>query len=337
MAKLDIALELGTSFTSIFVQGNNIVLHEPSAIAFYEKGNGNSLCAVGGEAYDLLGKGNDKTKIVCPIVEGVIKYPDECALMLGEFIKRVLPESYVFKPRIRAILGMPTGVSVDQRRMYEDVLRRAGINEVTMVDNCMLAAIGAELNVRHNYGGTVVSIGGGVTEMAVVGLCGLIDGMAMNVGGDMMDRALLDMLCGYYHMNIGKSSTRKLKEHIASLIRNDCMTERISGKDIQNHRSYVNNMSADLLYPVLYDYYMNIIHAVSDLVNSCSPAIVAEIQNSGITVVGGGAKIPGLAELMSKQLGLAVTVADSPEYATVYGAGKLLSNDALLNEILDNL
>lgn len=334
MSKRVIALELGTSFTSIFVQGNNIVLHEPSVVAFCENGRGRSMSAVGSDAYALLGKANEKTKIVAPINEGIITDPDACAVMLCEFIKKILPDSYIVKPKITAVLGMPTGITVEQRRMYEDVLRRAGITEITMVDNYMLAAVGVELPVSDNYGGTVVSVGGGVTEIAVLGKCGLIDGIAMNLGGDMMDRALLDRLCGIYHMNIGRSSARRLKEQIASLIRNERMTAQISGVDMESRCSKTQTISSDVLYPVLYDYYINIIDAVSGVINSCSPAVVAEISRSGITLVGGGAKIPGLAELTMQRLGIKATVGESPEYATISGAGKLLSNSALLGDIL---
>ena len=333
MAKMDIAIDLGTSFTSIFVSGNGIVLHEPSVIAYYDNGGRRNLRAVGSEAYFMLGKSPEKTKVVCPIVDGVIKDRDACAVMLGEFVKKILPESYLFKPSIRAVLGVPTGLSVDERKMYEDVLMRSGVDDVTMINNIMLSAIGIELPVTSAFGGIVASIGGGGTEIGVIGLSGIVTGCSINVGGDMIDRALMDRICGKNKLSLGKASVRNLKERIASLIRNDCAAVTVSGIDMDTKNIRTQTLSADELYGTVYDYYASIIEAVAKVINSCSPAVAAEIYKNGINVVGGGAKIPGLANIMSAGLGIRVNVSLSPEFAAVSGGGKLLSDGVLLDEI----
>lgn len=334
MAKMDIALELGTSFTSIYVSGNGIVLHEPSVIAYYDGGSRRSMRAVGEAAYRMIGKAPEKTKTVCPIMDGVIKDQDAATTMLAEFVKRILPESYVIRPKIRAVLGVPTGLTVDERKMYEEVLRGAGIDEVSMVNSIMLAAIGCELPLQSEYGGFIVSIGGGVTEIAALSLCGIITGCSINIGGDMIDRTLIDSISGIYRLKTDRATVRGVKEKIASLIRNDRATVVISGIDQETKTIRAEEVSADKLYDVVSVYYNNIIDAVESVINSCSPAVAGEIRKSGIYVVGGGANITGLAELMTKKLGVKIKIPRDPHYATVTGAGMLLSDPYLLEDIL---
>lgn len=337
MAKMDIALDLGTSFTSIFVSGDGIVLHEPSVIAYFDDGGKRRTRAVGNEAYYMMGRTPEKTKTVCPIVDGAIKNPDACADMLAEFISKILPESFIIKPKIRCVVGVPMGVTVADREMYESVLMSAGIDEIVMVNSIMLAAIGADLPIQSNFGGLIASIGGGGTEIAVLSLCGIITGCGINVGGDMMDRALMDRVSGMHGIKIGKGAIRSVKDKICSLIRNDCASMTVSGIDVDTKNIRQQTLSAETLYPVLFDYYKSIVDAVESIINSGTPTVAAEIQRRGITVVGGGAKIPGLVPVMSKLLKLKISIPSEAEYATVLGGGRLLSDDDLLYDIMSHV
>ena len=336
MAKMEIALDLGTSYTSIFVSGNGIVLHEPSVIAYFDDGGKRRTRAVGTEAYNMMGRAPEKTKTVCPISDGVIKDSEACADMLAEFIGRILPDSYLLKPRISCILGVPTGITVEGREQYEQVLMRAGIDEITMVNSVMLSAIGVDMPVRSNFGGIIVSIGAGATEIAVLSLSGIVRGWALTLGGDMIDRALMDAMSGIYGLNIGRATARSLKEKICSLIRNDCATTSVSGIDAETKNIRSQSVSSDTLYGVVADYYLNIVDAVASVINSCSPSIAAEIQRYGIVLGGGGAKMPGLALLMKNMLKLNVHVPPDAAYASVLGGGRLLSDPDLLDDILSH-
>ncbi len=337
MAKMDIALDLGTSFTSIFVSGYGIVLHEPSVIAYFDDGGKRKTRAVGNEAYYMMGKAPEKTKTVCPIIDGAIKDSEACSDMLGEFITQILPDSYIIKPKIRCIVGVPMGITVADREMYESVLMSAGIDEITMVNSVMLAAVGADMPVSSNFGGIVATIGGGATEIAILSLGGIVTGCGINIGGDMIDSALRDRIMGVYKMNVGRPSVRALKEKICSLIRNDCASAKVSGIDVETKNICTLDVAAERLYGVLYDYYKNIIDAVEGVINSGTPTVAAEIRKTGITVVGGGAKIPGLKQMMSKLLNINVNIPNEAEYATVLGGGKLLSDGELLDDILEHL
>ncbi len=333
MARMDIAVDMGTSYTSIFVAGNGIVLHEPSVIAYYDN-NRRTTRAVGDEAYAMLGRAPEKTKIVYPISEGVIIDPDACAAMLKEFIKKILPDSYVIKPKIHAVLAVPTGIKVDELKMYEEVLMRADVDEISMVNAVMLAGIGAELPVASAYGGLVASIGGGLTQIGVLSLCGIESGYAVNIAGDMIDRTVSDSIRGRYLLKVDLANVRKIKEETLSLIRNDRSAVKVSGINLDTKAVERKTVLAEKIYGAVYVYYKNIIGLIDEYINSCKPAIASEIQKSGITVVGGAAKIPGLAELMSESLGIRVKVLGDPEYAVVLGGGKLLSDRDLLDDIL---
>lgn len=336
MAKMEIALDLGTAYTSIFVAGNGIVLHEPSVIAYFEDGSKRRTRAVGTEAYNMMGRAPEKTKTVCPIVDGVIKDTEACADMLAEFINRILPQSYILKPRISCIVGVPTGITVEGREAYEQVIKSAGVEDVEMVNSIMLEAIGVDMPVQSNFGGIVVSIGAGSTEIAVLSLSGIVRGWSLTIGGDMIDRALMDAISGIYELNIGRAMARTVKEKICSLIRNDCATMNISGIDIQTKNIRTQAVSADTLYNAVFDYYKNITEAVSSVINTCSPSIAAEIQRYGIVLVGGGAKMPGLAAMMRNMLKLNVRVPGEAPHANVLGGGRLLSDRDLLEDILSH-
>ena len=333
MAKMDIAIDIGTSFTSVYVSGHGIVLHEPSVIAFYDKAS-RRVRAVGDEAYDMIGKASDKIKIVRPITDGIIKDPEACTAMLGEFVKKILPQSYIIKPRLRAVVGVPTGVTVEERKMYEETLMGAGIDEIEMVNSVMLAAVGTENPVRSDYGGFIVSIGGGATEIAVLSLCGIVTGCSINIGGDMIDRALIDCIQGRYNLKVDTVTARRIKERIASLIRNDCAAMTVSGFSHLENKIMGVEIKGDELYGSVATYYNNIIKAVDKVIKSCSPALTAKIRENGITVVGGGANITGLDIMMSEALNLRVTIPHDPQYAAIAGAGMLLSDKGYLDDII---
>ena len=334
MAKLDIAIDLGTAYTSIFVSGNGIVLREPSVIAYYDNGGKRNLRAVGSAAYAMIGKAPEKTRVVFPIIDGVIRDPDGAAAMLSEFIKMILPGSYIIKPKLRAILSVPIGLTVEERKMYEEVLMRSLVDEIIMVNSVMLAAVGTELPVSSEFGGFIASIGAGVSEFAAIGSSGIVSGNSINIGGDMIDRTIADNLRGKYRIKVNPATVRKVKDNIASLIRNDCATAQIAGLDVETKTVRTQVVSADKMYGAISVYYENITAAISNIINASKPAVAEEIQKNGITVVGGGARIPGLATVMENALEIKVHIPDEPQYAVISGAGMLISDPYKLEDII---
>ncbi|MDR2201155.1 MAG: rod shape-determining protein [Clostridiales bacterium] len=334
MAVLEIAVDIGTSNTSIFVSGNGVVLREPTAIAFSGGPQRGKIRAVGKAAYEMLGKAPEKTTVVSPVTDGVISDPEACGQMLREFVKKILPDSFVFFPRIRAILGVPTGLTVEERRMYEGVVRSAFVREVTMVENIILSGVGADIPFNTATGGLVVNIGGGITEIAALALSGVISACGVTIGGNLMDKALIDRIAGRYNLKIGLLGARKIKTEIGTLFENDISYADAHGIDLSTKTLSSARVKASDVTAVLRPYYMRVRDAVESVVNMLPPEIAADVYKSGVCVAGGAAAITGLSEFLSAELSLNAHIPDDPEYAAISGAGKLLSNPDLLDEIM---
>ena len=334
MAVLEIAVEIGTSYTSIFLSGNGIVLREPTVIAFLGDPKQKRIRAVGQAAYEMLGKAPEKTTVVCPVVDGFIADKDSCILLLKEFVKRILPQNYIFFPKIKAILGVPTGLTMEERRVYEDVLLAANIKEITMVENIILSAVGIDLPISTSCGGLVVNVGGGITEIVAMSVSGVVSGCGVTIGGNLMDKALIDFAAGKHNLKLGLNTARKVKTEIGTLYENDTSEMIVRGIDLQTKNVSTAKIKAVDVCTVLRPYYIRIRDAIEKILKSLPPDIASDIYKTGIYFVGGGSKITGLEKFMSEELSLGAFVPEDPEYAAILGAGKLLSDKYLLSEIL---
>lgn len=336
MASLEIALEIGTSYTSVYLSGQGIVLREPSVVAFLGDPRQKRVRAVGNQAMEMLGKTPEKTAVVTPVVDGVIVDPDVCAVMLKEYIRKILPDNYLFFPKIKALVGIPMGLSLEEHRMYEDVCAAAKIGDVTMIENIMLSGLGIDFPVSSPNGSLVVNVGGGVTEIAAVSLGGVIAGCGVTIGGNMMDKALIDYITGKFNLKIALNVVRKLKHNIGSLAAADNSQMDVEGIDIRTKIPSSVTVYATDIREALLPYYKRISDAVENIINECPPAIAADIYKRGVYVVGGASKIYGLDKLMSERLKLNVYCPQEPDpsHAAILGAGKLISDPQLLNEIL---
>ena len=333
MAAMEIAVEIGTGHTSIYVPGNGIVSREPTVIAFIGDPRNRRVHAVGLQAEKMMGKTPERTTIVEPVSDGVIVNAEACGLLLREFIKKILPPNYIFFPRIRAILGIPTGLSIEERTVYEDVCAAAGIGEVTMIDNIMLSGIGLDLPIDSAGGGVVVNIGAGTTEIAAMSLAGVVSGCGVTIGGKMMDKAIMDFIAGKYDLKVGIGTARKIKNEIGSLYENDTSEMSVSSRNVKTRNTGSVYVTAADICEVVKPYYLRIADAVESVINMCPPEIAGEIEAKGIYVVGGGSKILGLEKLFSERLHVNVYTVDEPMYCVILGAGKLLGDKELLRRI----
>lgn len=333
MAIMDVAIEIGTSYTSIYLSGAGVVLREPTAIAFIGDGEDRKVLAVGEKAMEMKGSAPDRTAVICPVVDGYVADVDACTKMMTEFVKKILPLKYVLFPKIRALLVVPTGLSMEERKAYSDMLTASGVAEVTLVDNSIATAVGFDLPIDTPAGGLVASIGGGVTEIAIVSLCGTVAGCSVSVGGNMMDKALIDYCVGKYHLKMGAVTASKVKEEIGSLYPNDVSSMEVRGINIATMTPAALSIYATDIYEALMPYYGKIADAIEGITNLCPPEIAGAIHGKGLFVCGGGAKIPGIERVLETVLHLPITVAEDPEYIAITGAGKLLGNDDLLEKI----
>lgn len=329
----ELAVVIGTTNTSIYMIGNGIVLSEPTKVAYNGDPKLGKVRAVGEEAADMIGKAPPNTVLSFPVTDGFITDPDACRDMLRAFLGKLLKPK-VLAPRLRVLAGVPTGLTIEERRIYDDVFSKVGISETIMVENVLLAAVGIDLPVHTHKVSLIANLGGGISEIAAVSLGGIVSGCGINVGGGMMDRALRDFIMGKYNFRIGMSAIAKLKSEIGSLYSNDKSTLSVSGTDLIARSPSSITVKATDVMEALMPYYLRIADAADTIIKSLPPETAADISTDGLHLTGGASKIPGLDKLLSERLHLPVTVHADAEYAGILGAGKLLLNPVLLNEIL---
>lgn len=331
---INIAIEIGSSYTTIFVENNNVVLREPSIVAFLDDAR-KTVRAVGKQAIVLKGKTTEKVNFVTPIEEGYITDPDSASVMLAEFLKKIFPAKGKFLSKsIKAILSTPASLTVEERKTYEDVCLKAGISKVEMVDKVILSSVGASMPVSDG-GAIVVSIGGGSTEIALVSMHSVIAGCAVNIGGNMMDQAIVDYVIGKYGIKISRATAQKLKEEVGSLKPNCLLSYEVKGLDTESLIPSAITLCSYDVYEAICPYYKRIAEGIMSIVNECPPALCESLHDRGVFVVGGGAKIHGLEKLLKDETNLNVKVCQDPEYSAIIGGGKLINNKELLNQIFD--
>lgn len=327
-----IAIKPGSTYTSIYVSGHGLVLKEPTVAAFDEN-NRKHVRAVGHEALAMRGKAPNVT-VISPVSEGVISEPEIFAMMLKCFLDKICPIDAVFRPRYKAIVAIPLGLSMEEREMYEDVMLDAGIRSVTLVPSVVLSAIGADLPVGTGNGMISVNIGGGRTEVALLSYGGIIDGCGVGIGGQILDEALVDYTTGKYGVRIGVDQARKVREEIGSLYDNDkaCMT--VGGMNVASNVPETVNIYALDVRDVALPYFMRICDLVKTIIKGCPVNVANDIMNNGIIITGGVSNIHGIDVLFMEQLGLPVKIYTRPQYLQIVGAGKLLTNDELMNQLI---
>jgi len=330
MALTQIAVELGTSNTHIFLSGNGIVLSEPSVVAY----SGNILRAAGQRAKDMLGRAPEKTAVVSPIEEGVVADADAAAMMFHDFLGRVIDKRN-FPGRLRALLTIPCGLTEEERRDFEIVMMRAGVNEVILVEKAICAAYGMGLPFQSPKGCFVADVGGGTTDIAVISLSGIVEGCSVCMGTKKMDRAVSRFVLEKYNLEIGPLSAERLRESIGSLYENDVSTLSVNGTDNSDKSPSSATVESRAVSRAIAPYYKRIAEAAESVINRCQPEICAQVLRSGINLCGGGSLVTGLEDYIQSVLKLPATVFPDALYASISGAGKLLGDRKLLSEILN--
>ncbi|GHU98116.1 rod shape-determining protein [Clostridia bacterium] len=330
MAVTQIAIELGTSNTTIFLSGNGIVLSEPSVVAYSDK----FLRAAGQRAKEMLGRAPEKTNVVCPISEGVIADAGAAAMMLSDFLARVV-DRRGFPGRVRALLAVPCGLTEEERRDFEGVLLQCGIGEVVLVEKAICAAHGMGLPLMSPKGCFVADIGGGTADIAVISLSGIVEGCSICLGTQNMDRAVSRFILEKYNLEIGPLSTERLRESIGSLYENDVSTLTVNGTNNSDKSPNSVTVESRAVSRSVAPYYRRIAEAAESVINRCPPEICAQVLRSGLHVCGGGALITGLEDYIRSVLKLPAAVFADAQYAVISGAGKLLGDRKLLSDILN--
>ena len=328
----DLAIDLGTANTLIYVKGKGIVSNEPSVVAVKKDGRGMKVLAVGKEAKLMLGKTPGNITAIRPMKDGVIADFEITEVMLKHFIRSVHKRRFGLRPRI--IICIPSGITqVEQRAVRESALS-AGANEVYLVEEPMAAAIGAGLPITEPSGNMIVDLGGGTTEVAVISLAGIVQSISVRVGGDKMDEAIIQYIKRKHNLFIGTEVAESIKMTLGlALPGEEKKTMEIKGRNLVTGIPTTMEIGGEEVREALTEPLSAIIDAVKSVLERTPPGLAADLVDKGVVLAGGGALLRNLDTILREEVKLPVTIADDPLTCVVRGAGKILDEIKLLREV----
>jgi rod shape-determining protein MreB len=324
----DMAIDLGTANTLVYVKGHGVQLDEPSVVAYVNQNGRKVVHAVGKEAKMMMGKTPDNIEAIRPMRDGVIADIEVAEEMIKHFIHKVQGKKSLFRyPKI--MICVPAGATPVERRAIRDAAPNAGASQVHLIHEPMAAAIGADMPVTEPVGSMVVDIGGGTTEVAVLSLRGLAYTTSVRVGGDKMDEAIVNYLRRQHNLMIGEATAERIKKENGGETVPDNgkgTTIHINGRDLINGVPKEINITQANIAKALTEPIDPIIEAVNTALENTPPELAADIVDKGIVLTGGGALLRNLDVVLRERTGLPVTVAEDPLKCVVLGSGKVLEN-----------
>jgi len=319
----ELAIDLGTATTLIYMKNKGILLDEPSVVAI-DKTTGKSL-AVGDEAKRMLGKTPGDIIAKRPMKDGVIADFELVQEMLHFFIKKVTKRALLTQPKV--LIAVPSGITEVEARAVKDSAESAGAREVHLVSEPIAAAVGIGLPIHEATGNMVIDIGGGTTEIAVIALFGIVTNVSIRVAGDEMDEAIIDYVRRKYKLLIGEIAAERVKIEIGTAIPLKEQKEmEIKGRDLITGIPKTLRITSEEVTEALKEPLSQIIDAIKKALEKTPPELSADIIENGIYLTGGGALLKGIDKLIEKETGLNVKIAEEPRKCVVIGAGKILED-----------
>lgn len=328
----DLAIDLGTANTVLYVKGKGIVLREPSVVAVRQDASGSKVLAVGQEAKQMLGKTPGNIRAIRPIKDGVIADFEVTEAMLRYFIKKVHNRKTLVHPRI--MISVPSGITQVEKRAVKESAESAGAREVYLIEEPMAAAIGANLPITEPTANMVVDIGGGTTEVAVISLAGIVYAKSVRVAGDKMDESILQYIKRKHNLAIGERTAELIKTTIGNVLPEEPYESMdIKGRDLVSGVPKTLTITADEIQSAISEQVDVIIEAVKVALEVTPPELAADIVDQGIVLTGGGALLKNLDLALKNETGMPIIVTDDPLSSVVLGSGKALDNLDILKEV----
>ncbi len=329
----DLAVDLGTANTLIYIPGNGVVLDEPSVVAI-EKDT-REIIAVGKEAKRMRGRTPAEIHAIRPLKDGVISDITVTERMLDWFLRHVLDHRRFFRYKSRVIICVPSGITEVERRAVRQAASQAGAGDVYLIAEPIAAAIGAELPVNEPAGNMVIDIGGGTTEIAIIALDGIVCDTSIRVAGDEMDEAIIQYIKKNYSLLIGDSSAELIKVKIGSAFPLEKeLSYEVKGRDLVGGIPKTISISSEEIREALSEPVSGIIEATKQSLEQTPPELAADIVDAGIVMTGGGSKLRGLDKLINSQTGLPIRCVDDPLTCVVRGAGIILEKPEKFQKLL---
>ncbi len=325
----DMAIDLGTANTLVYVKGRGIVLNEPSVVAMKTVAGRRQILAVGNEAKMMLGRTPGNIEAIRPLRDGVIADFEVAQHMIRYFIRKVHNRSFA-SPEV--VICVPSGSTAVERRAIREAAEEAGASRVALIEEPMAAAIGAGLPVTDPQGSMVVDIGGGTTEVAVLSLAGIVFANSVRVGGDKMDEAIIAYIRRTQNLLVGESTAERIKKQIGTAMTpedGEGLTMEIKGRDLMNGVPKEITINQRQVAEALAEPVSAIIEGVKVALEHTAPELAADIVDQGIVLTGGGALLANLDQMLREATGLPVSVAEEPLTCVALGTGRAMEDENL--------
>lgn len=325
----DLAVDLGTANTRIFVRGHGVVLDQPSVVAL----RGADVVAVGAEAKAMLGRAPEQIEVVRPIQHSVINHYDATERMLRYFVQQAHGRSLITRPRL--VVNVPSHLTGVEQRAVRDAAYAAGARQVFLVPTAVAAAIGAGVPIHETRGHFVVSIGAGCTEIAVIALGGVVSGTSLRTGGDDIDAAIVAYLDEHFDIRVGAVTAEEIKIALGSAVPVDGLPAMtVTGQDTRTGLPKQIELSAYHARKALQQPLEELLGAVRRVLDATPPEVAGDLMASGLVVTGGGALLRGLPERLEHELGVPVRLGDRADLSVVDGAGRCAENISSVRKLL---
>src|SRR4051794_11621238 len=327
----DMAVDLGTANTLVYVRGRGVLVDEPSVVAVNEKTG--ALVAVGHDAKQMLGRTPEDITVVRPLQDGVIADFEATEQMLRHFIARVHRRRYLAKPRM--VICVPSGITAVEQRAVKEAGYQAGARRVYIIEEPMAAAIGAGLPVHKATGNMVVDVGGGTTEVAVISLGGIVTSLSIRTAGDDLDQAIIAWMKKEYSLMLGERTAEEIKMTLGSAFPLPQEPEaEVRGRDMISGLPKTVVVSSAEVRMALEEPLHAIVDAVRTTLDQTPPELAGDIMDRGLVLTGGGALLRGLDERLRHETGMPVHVAEEPLHSVAMGAGKCVEEFEALQQVL---
>lgn len=314
----DIGIDLGTATVQVYVQGMGVVMREPSVVAIDKTTD--RVIKVGKEAQEMLGRTPDSISALRPLKDGMINEYEVTLKMLQYFIRRACGRT-ILPPRI--MISVPSGMTEIEERAILDAAREAGARKTYLIEAPIAAALGANLNINTAIGNMTVDIGGGITQIAVISLGGIVVSKTIKIGGDSFDEAIVDYVRDNYNILIGERTAEGVKIKIGEVYEHSqARLLEVKGRDISSGMPKTVTLSSKEMIGAMYEPMTALIDGICDVIEHTPPELVGDILHNGIILVGGGAQMKGLYKLIARVTGIKTVIAENPDSCAVLGMGK---------------
>jgi len=328
----DIAIDLGTSQISIFINKRGLVLREPSVVAVNKADD--SLFAVGDDAYKMIGRTPDNLEIVFPLRNGIISNFTLTCEMVKYFLHKVIKESFI-KPRI--LVSVPTGINPVEKKAVLDSATAAGARSAYLMQEPLAAALGAGIDITRARGHMIVNIGGGICDVAIISLCGIVACHSIRVGGNSFNDAIVQYVKVHHHMLIGDITAEEIKLTIGNVYPMDTeMQIKVKGQSILSGLPETVSVSSVEMRNIFEDNFFLIISAIRDVLEETPPEIISDIMQDEILLTGGSAQLMGLDLRLTKELGISTRVVDNATSCVIRGTGRCLRSFQMIEMLAIN-